>query len=136
MVSNLENATRTSINKVVWLDRGWYPVYYGFCPNEKVWKKELKRLGIENEPYPTEDARCTFLEKGNKTCVIVTVSEGATDEEVIGVLVHEAMHIWQQIRKSIGERKPGKEQEAYALQNITLQLINAYQKTRGFKDFK
>lgn len=129
--------TRTSTDKVVWLNKGWYPTYYAFCPSEKAWHRELKRLGSPPEPYPKEDGRCTVFESKKGICVIVTVREhDVSDTQVVGLLVHEAMHIWQEIKKDIGEKEAGSEQEAYALQSIALQLIAAYGDTRGFKELK
>lgn len=124
-------AIRTSTDKVVWCNRGWYPIYYGFCPSEKAWKSALKRLGITSEPYPDTDGKCTFLEKNGKDlCAIVTIKDHSDPTEVIGILVHEAMHIWQAIKENIGEKDPGHEQEAYAMQAMTMELIDAYNKTR------
>lgn len=118
-------------NRTVWCDRGWQPVYFGFCPNKKAWKREMKRFSIEM-PYPESDGRTTWLrnDDGND-CAIVTISDrfqldGHCHNGVACLLVHEAMHIWRGIRESIGESEPSAEFEAYAMQNISLQLIDAF----------
>jgi len=51
--------------------------------------------------------------------------------ERVGLIVHEAMHIWRAMRESIGEHSPSAEFEAYSIQSIAQNLIAAYEKTRG-----
>ncbi|MFC0478977.1 hypothetical protein ACFFHG_02945 [Gellertiella hungarica] len=124
-------------NRVVWLDRGWQPVSIGFCPSEKAWRREMKRLGCKGEAYPSSDGRCTRFEasKSNSECIIVTLRDGAERDhslvEVAGLLVHEATHVWQFIIESIGEGKPSAELEAYSMQAIVQALMQAFDETRG-----
>ncbi len=120
--------------RVIWLDRGWLPVYFGFCPSEAAWKRELRRLGVPAEPYPTSDARATTFTTTERTVVIVTVAEQIDKKRdriaVFGLIVHEAMHVWRAILNKIAEPAPGAELEAYAMQSIVMQLCKAYSDTR------
>ena len=131
-------------DRVVWCDRGWMPTYYGFCPSEKAWRREMKRLAandgmdVERVPYPTADARATSLEAdGKRLLYIVTVSERLNDQiandpaALCCLMVHEAVHVWQGIREHIGEKSPSIEFEAYSIQAITLNLVDAFKLTRG-----
>lgn len=43
--------------------------------------------------------------------------------EVAGLLIHEAVHIWQEWCEYYGEVAPGREQEAYAVQAIAQELM-------------
>lgn len=121
-----------SKDKVIWCDRGWMPFYYGFCPSETAWRKEMKKMGCEGEPYPTGDGRTTTFERDSELCVIVTVNvrEGVSEDAVLGMLVHETVHVKQYLMRHIGESKPSEEFEAYTMQAIFMCLMDAYAKTR------
>ncbi|MBJ9984439.1 hypothetical protein IAE19_03165 [Acinetobacter sp. S40] len=46
--------------------------------------------------------------------------------EVYGLLLHEAVHVWQRIRGLMGEREPSSEFEAYSIQAIAQDLFEMY----------
>lgn len=121
-------------DRVIWCDRGWQPVHFGFCPSKKAWKREMKRLNCK-EPYPDTDGRCTTFTNEGKVVCIVTLRDGSENErsisEITGLLVHEATHVWQTIREDIGEKDPSPEFEAYSMQAIFQGLFTAFQETRG-----
>ena len=95
----------------------------------------MKRMGISDSPYPTSDGAATSFTKDGRTVVLVTVCDGAENRrtllELIGIVVHEAAHVWQEVRLSIGERSPSIEFEAYSMQAITQELLAAFDDTRG-----
>ncbi len=95
----------------------------------------MRELDIKGEPFPDTDGRCTVFTKGGKTRILVTVRPGAEKEhspvEIAGILVHEATHVWQEVRASMGEREPSTEFEAYSMQAIFQELYSAFQATRG-----
>lgn len=121
-----------------WLDRTLLvsPICFGLCKDEESFKKELKRLGIKKKDRPDfmknghSDATAHFFDTSNNAshCCIVCVpnNKKATKVQIYALLVHEAVHIWQHIKENIGERWPGAEQEAYAIQNISQELFMAY----------
>ena len=57
-------------------------------------------------------------------CIAVTGNR--LPVEVAGLLVHEAVHVWQEYADRIGETHPGREQEAYAIQAISQELMTEY----------
>jgi hypothetical protein len=123
-----------TVSRVIWCDRGWQPHHYGFCPDKAAWDREMKRLGVTGTAYPATDGACSHFTnlKEASNCTIVTISTKKRPPLVIvGLIVHEAMHVWREVRDSIGERHPSAEFEAYSLQAITQNLISAYEKTRG-----
>lgn len=127
----------TKRNRVVWCDRGWQPIWFGFCPNAKAWRRALRNMDVDpaDHPYPDSDGRMTSFEKNGKVRCIVTIRDGVEHRhdpiEIMGILVHEATHIWQEVRAAMQERAPSSEFEAYSMQAITQELFSAYARTTG-----
>ena len=64
---------------------------------------------------------------GDSVCVVgLSGARGRDPIEVAGLLVHEAVHVWQCYCSAIGEGRPGDEQEAYAVQAIAQELMAEY----------
>jgi hypothetical protein len=121
-------------DRVIWCDRSFFPVHFGFCPNEAAWVREMRLLGIKDEPYPVSDGKATILEHKGEVAAIVTLSQKDrqfSKESVFGLIAHEAVHVWQKVREEMGEDRPSTEFEAYAIQHIFVHLAAAYAKTRG-----
>jgi hypothetical protein len=75
------------------------------------------------------NATSTYLENpdGELVCVVaLRVKEGVTGVQIAALLVHEAVHVWQQFCERIGEDKPSAEFEAYSIQSIAQALMQAY----------
>lgn len=147
MHSDIKNVAKDC---TVWCDRGFLPVYYGFCPNEKAWRKSLKHMKVPyaEAPYPHNKDACvsTFDRPGaraglkSKLCIIMTLNDALDKHDdptgICALFVHEAMHVWRKIREEIGERDPSAEFEAYAMQFIFTQLMEAYQASRKYEPKK
>jgi len=126
--------------KVNWLDTSLIisPVYYCLCKNKKSFKAALKHLNIKKKDYPDfllnkcADATVHYFENGTKTTAVVCLgnTSNRTPCEIIGLLIHEAVHIWQEIKYRIGELNPSKEFEAYSIQCIAQRLIEEYSNER------
>ena len=54
------------------------------------------------------------------------------------IIAHELEHVWQMMKKHMGEDKPGTEIEAYVKQAMLLEFLPAYEKerTKLFKKIK
>ena len=126
-----------STTGIEWLDRDLVrcPVHYALCQDEKGFRKELKKLGIKNKDRPSfllsthAQATVHFFQSGDgKECAIVCICDhkGHSANEMVGLLIHEAVHIWQRVRDIMGECNPSKEFEAYSIQAIAQNLISAY----------
>ena len=80
------------------------------------------------------DATAHFFDNqcdGGVAVVALGDTTGRSGVEIAGLLVHEAVHIWQTHRESIGETHPGREQEAYAVQCIAQELMAEYARRLG-----
>lgn len=123
-------------DEVIWGNNSMFPIYYGFCPSKKAWKKEMRRIKLK-EPYPTSDARCTsFVRDNGDPICLVTLSDKLDTYHpvtVIAVLAHEAVHVWQELRRTINEKEPSPEFEAYVIEGITRQLTKGYMMSRTSK---
>lgn len=122
------------MSKVRWLDRRVAAPgpYLCLALTKADYLAAMKHCKVE-QPAPwvgdeggLAHARCYFLaHPEHGTVVVVGVHSWSTRNpiEVAGLLVHEAVHIWQEYADQIGERSPGREQEAYAIQSIAQELM-------------
>lgn len=128
--------------KTLWLDRELVtsPYHYRVCVREKDFYAELKRLSVPEKHWPEftssphADATAHFLthaKTGNR-CAIVCLSKIMAKRHakttIYGLLVHEAVHIWQHIKEDIGEFSPSSEFEAYSIQRIAQSLMWSWRK--------
>jgi hypothetical protein len=123
------------MSKIKWLDRRIaHPgPYLTLCTSESEYLAAMRGLGIKpiDDWIKTEHADATVHHATSKdgqqaSVVCIRVSENRTAVEIAGLLVHEAVHIWQRYCECIGEHTPGAEQEAYAIQSISQELMAAY----------
>lgn len=119
--------------KTRWLDRRiTLPgPYLALCLSEDEFRKAVAHLKAPVVPQWVSsgaDATMRTFERDGKAVCIVCLSgtEGRSGVEIAGMLIHEAVHIWQQYCEDIGERHPGDEQEAYAIQAIAQELLAEY----------
>ena len=80
------------------------------------------------------DATAHFFDnQRGETVAVAALGDvtGRSGVEIAGLLVHEAVHIWQTYRENIGETHPGREQEAYAVQGIAQELMAEYARRLG-----
>jgi hypothetical protein len=93
----------------------------------------MKRL-MTVQKYPTTPGHATILTQDGKVTVVVTIGEKQDKSDgvnVSSIILHEAVHVWQELCEKIGEREASQEFEAYTIQHIYGQLIGAYCETRS-----
>lgn len=130
----MKKAKKPKKSKVIYCNRGWQTMFFGFCPNEEAWQREMEKMGLQ-EPYPQSDACVTFFSRKGKHVAIMTISQvRKSKEEMVGLIVHECTHIWQEVLYHMKEKdKPGAEIEAYSMQAITQEILGAMRQSGVFK---
>jgi hypothetical protein len=126
-----------------WIDRRLVlnSHYVVLCLTSKDFNRELKHLKVPRERWPDflstarADATTHYFERRGKYCAVVCLQAGKKREplEICGLLVHEAVHIWQAHCDSVGERTPSAEFEAYSIQAIAQDLMAKFSELKGLK---
>ena len=109
---------------IKYFEVGPYPEFwFGFTSSESAFQKELKRLNcLDHVEFTTKNATTHHLSKNDEVTYIVTIDLTGckTLSGILGLLAHEAVHVWQGLLDYIGEKeRPSSEIEAYHIQNIS-----------------
>ena len=125
--------------KVNWLNRSLLVgPYLTLVTSQNEFDQALRDLDlpVEGDPFINPGAHATThtytMVKGSLASIVGLSMESAAKVDPIDVaalLVHEAVHVWQNLEDSAGKMGCfGTEGEAYAIQNISAQLMDAYAK--------
>lgn len=115
-----------------WLDRriGREGPYLTLCLSKAEFTSVTRKLDVpaSNWLNPHADATMhTFYGPKGLCCVVcLGPTDGRNGVEIAGMLIHEAVHVWQQWCEDVGEDQPGSEQEAYAIQALSQELLAEY----------
>lgn len=118
-----------------WLDRCLLPgPYLALCTTPKEYQQVCKHLKVAKADRPeflyrdNADAAAHFFSRHKRTTAVVCISARKEHSipQVYALLVHEAVHIWQDTKEQYGEKRPGDEVEAYAVQALAQRLMEAY----------
>ena len=118
--------------KYKWLDRRVAKPgpYLTLCLTAEEVKSAARGLTDYQMEFPQWGARAFLFPKDGDLYAIVTLAEDSQKNnnaiEIAGMLVHEAVHVWQYYANGMGENKPADEQEAYAVQAISQELMAEY----------
>lgn len=114
-----------------WLDRriGAPGPYLTLCLSEAELRAVTKRLGVEVRWLASGKDACVHSFSGPRgLCSVVCLGDvrDRNGIEIAGLLVHEAVHVWQHWCDDIGETNPGAEQEAHGVQALAQELLAEY----------
>jgi hypothetical protein len=125
---------------VKWLNRDLIVgPYLCLCTSERDYHRVLRHCRVPVAQWDRwvsdgADATTHILANpnGGMVCVVaISVPPDKTPVQVAAMLVHEAVHVWQQHCRSIGEREPSEEFEAYSIQTIAQRLMQAFADLRA-----
>ena len=127
----------TKTPKANWLDRGLFQGgYLALVTSQAEFEKvlaDIKMAEYEDAFVPNGWPACTHTfanVDGSIACIVGLDLAHCAEQDPIDVaalLVHEAVHVWQQNESAAGKLGCfGTEGEAYAIQNISTRLMSAY----------
>lgn len=111
------------------------PLHYTLVLTEKAFQRECRRLALPRDQWPrwvaNEHSDATthhFVTDSGRRAVVVSLrqKEGIEGIQIAALLVHEAVHIWQECRDLLGEASPSAEFEAYCIQGISQNLMQRF----------
>ena len=119
--------------KTRWLDRRVAAPgpYLALCTTEAQFARACKDLSVQPPAFirnSWSDASTHHFDGKHGLAIVVCLRDAHKHSpiEVAGLLVHEAVHVWQAHVDQIGEATPGREQEAYGIQCIAQELMAEY----------
>lgn len=110
-------------------------VRYRLCMSEREFQSVMRWLRVpkgERPKFVTEKSMCAVTHTfdrydGRRFCVVcLPFKEKEAALDVVGTLIHEAVHVWQITKAYIEEREPSCEFEAYSIEKIAYELIKEY----------
>lgn len=117
-----------------WLDRDLVVgPFLGLATSEAAFHRAMKHCKIPRQDWPkwvsdNADATMHTLQNpdGKMVCVVSIKACGQSPIQIAAILVHEAVHVFQEHCARIGEHHPSSEFEAYSIQSIAQRLMQAY----------
>jgi hypothetical protein len=122
----------TASDIIIYKDLFGLKIWVGLTVSEKAYLKEMRRLKIkEPSPFLLDSASATthFICPSNsnsKHICLICIKPNLTRFGAYGLLVHEAVHVMQQIKDIFREDRIGHEMEAYAVQGIASFLWDTF----------
>lgn len=97
-------------------------------------KKQASKLGYPTDDLGTANAQVSFYtEPDDSGAAIVYIPKHKNVDLLLvqGLIIHEAVHIWQEVKDLMSESNPSSEFEAYSIQKISQDLLNLLELSNG-----
>lgn len=111
------------------------PYFICLCVTEEAFLDEMKRMNVKKPGAWVNagvDATVHEYVRGDEETIFVCVaSRHKVPYMNYALMVHEATHIWQKVRRKLGDWSPSDEFEAYSMQNLSERLMRSYDKLVG-----
>ena len=121
------------MNRVKWLDRTALRLpHLALVVSEGQFRAVCRRMKlVDNGEWLSASAGAMLhhytCPTGRSTCVVaIRLDRKRPAYETAGMLAHEAVHVKQRVLESIIEASPGREIEAYIVQNVVEYLMEEY----------
>lgn len=115
-----------------WYETPFQHMRYTLVRNQKQMNIALKCIDKKQKIVFLDggaSARVNFFDD-DSAIVQIGNQEHWSLNAVHGLLLHEAQHIWQELRKKMGEEDPSSEFEAYSVQRIAQDLFDMYDESK------
>ena len=93
-------------------------------------KKHMKQLGVSKDEFLSLNtpAQVEFFNVDNSVLAVVQINNRKKQKPdwINAMIVHEAVHVWQEIREMMYEKEPSSEFEAYSIQQIASNLMSEF----------
>lgn len=107
-------------------------VCYALAVTDKHLKRIRKDTGIKKKNLRKLDNAyahvSAFEREGDTLCIVVLDKTEFSYEEMLGLIAHEAVHVWQHAVKAMEDDSPSDEFEACSIQMICTDLFEEYRK--------
>ena len=93
-------------------------------------KKHMKQLGVSKDEFLSLNtpAQVEFFNVDNSVLAVVQINnrKKTKPDWINAIIIHESVHVWQEIREMMYEKEPSSEFEAYSIQQIALNLMSEF----------
>ena len=93
-------------------------------------KKHMKQLGVSKDEFLSLNtpAQVEFFNVDNSVLAVVQINNRKKQKPdwINAIIIHESVHVWQEIREMMYEKEPSSEFEAYSIQQIALDLMSEF----------
>ena len=124
----------TPTDGVISRDVGYFPYSFALAVGKEQKDVFLKKIGCDNIPAPKSTSLATANNiSGSWYGTLVTIHDATSISgfKIVEILIHEAVHVYQNLIKHIGESHPSTEFDAYTVHHISMELIADFERITG-----